>query len=115
MMKKRTYVLIITVLIVIGILFIAQSLQKNGRYIEVKLNNESIGIYSLNENKTYKLNGGNNILIVEDGYAYINSANCPDKICIKQGKINKEGQCITCLPNKITVTVVGGSDIDFIN
>ena len=35
-------------------------------------------------------------------------ANCPDHICVKQGKIHYTGQVITCLPNRLTVTVEGG-------
>ena len=37
-------------------------------------------------------------------------ADCPDKICIDQGRVRYTGQCITCLPNKLTVTVEGGGE-----
>ena len=32
-------------------------------------------------------------------------ANCPDKLCIKQGKIDSNGQKIVCLPNKTVVEI----------
>lgn len=41
-------------------------------------------------------------------------ADCRDKICIKQGKINATGGSIVCLPNKISVTVCGG-DYDVVS
>ena len=32
-------------------------------------------------------------------------ADCPDKLCIKQGKIDSNGQKIVCLPNKTVVEI----------
>lgn len=55
------------------------------------------------------LNNGINILYIKYGYAYMYDADCKDKICIKQGKINVAGQSIVCLPNKISITVCGGN------
>ena len=63
--------------------------------------------YSLSESGRYELNGGTNILVIEDGAACMLEADCPDHICVSQGKVRYAGQCITCLPNKLTVTVYG--------
>ena len=51
-----------------------------------------------------------NLLIIEDGYAYIKEASCPDGLCVHQGKINKSGEMIVCLPNEVVVTVEGPED-----
>ena len=59
-------------------------------------------------NGTFPLNGGSNILIIQDGQAWMSEANCPDLICVRQGKIHYSGQVITCLPNRLTVTIEGG-------
>ena len=40
----------------------------------------------------------------------MSEANCPDHICVRQGKIHYTGQVITCLPNRLTVTIEGGED-----
>ena len=46
-------------------------------------------------------------------------ADCPQisgKKCTAQGKISKEGQTITCSPNKLTVTVYGkDKDVDLVS
>ena len=62
----------------------------------------------LSVNGTFPLNGGSNILIIQDGQAWMSEANCPDLICVRQGKIHYTGQVITCLPNRLTVTIEGG-------
>ena len=111
--KKRIWwdlALILGLLIISGILFLCFTGKETGAYVLVRVDGEETGKYFLNQSGTYKLNGGTNILEIEDGQAYLSEANCPDKICIKMGKINLNGQCITCLPNKLTVTVYGAED-----
>lgn len=66
--------------------------------------------YSLSENGTYPLNGGTNILCIEDGVAFLTDADCPDRLCVLQGKISKTGQVIACKPNRLTVTVYGADE-----
>ena len=41
------------------------------------------------------------------GGASIIASPCPDKLCIHQGHINKIGQTVLCLPEKVLVTVTG--------
>lgn len=58
-----------------------------------------------------------NIVKIEDGYAYMFFADCPDKLCIHQGRIRREGENIVCLPNRVVVSIRGGerSEIDAIS
>lgn len=50
---------------------------------------------------------------VKNGKIRLTNASCPDKICEKTGYIGSPGQSIICVPNKITVAVVGsGESID---
>ena len=103
-------VLILGLLLISGILFLFLSGRKTGAYVIVRVDGEETGRYYLNQSGTYELNGGTNTLVIENGYAYLSYANCPDKICVNMGEIKLNGQCITCLPNKLTVTVHGAED-----
>lgn len=38
---------------------------------------------------------------------WVKDVDCPDKLCQKTGVINKIGQNITCLPNKVTIYFEG--------
>lgn len=43
------------------------------------------------------------------------SAECPDKICVKEGWKMNSGDCITCLPFKTVLTVVkSDSEVDLV-
>ena len=110
-MKKRDIILIASILIVSVALFLIVELTKEeGAGVTVKVDGIEVAEYSLAKNGTYPLNGGTNILVIENGKAYLTDANCPDKLCVHQGKISMTGETITCLPNKLTVTVFGTED-----
>lgn len=81
-----------------------------GAEVIVRVNGQETARYSLSQDGEYPLNGGSNILVIGGGEAWLRDANCPDKLCVRQGKIRLNGQTITCLPNKLTVTVAGGED-----
>lgn len=88
-------------------LYISRMSAHDGSVAVAAVNGQEIGRYPLGTEGEFILNGGTNILIIEDGQAYISEADCPDRLCVNQGKISKTGQTITCLPNRLTVTVEG--------
>ena len=101
-------ILVLSLLLLSGVLYLAlNGGGEEGAYVLVRVDGVDTDRYSLTQNGTYELNGGTNILVIRDGYAMLTDADCPDKLCVKQGKIHITGQCITCLPNKLTVTVYG--------
>ena len=78
--------------------------------VEISLNNHVIhqlDLYKDTEIVIESYKGGTNTLVIEDGYAYITDATCPDKVCIYQGKINRPGEIIVCLPNMMIAKIVG--------
>ena len=105
-MKKKDFILIgIILLIIIASFILVGALSKDGAYVVVRVDGEQVAKYSLQEDGEYQLNGGSNLLRIEQGKAYLIYADCKDKLCVKHGKIDKSGQTITCLPNRLTITV----------
>lgn len=112
-MKKRDLILIGVIVAVILVAFAVQILTvEDGAYVLVRVDGEEVGRYSLNQDGEYELNGGTNVLRIEGGQACLILANCPDHLCVKQGNISKRGETITCLPNRLTVTVYGADEND---
>ena len=108
--KKRLADLgiIFGLLILAGVLFFLYfNKGEEGAGVIVRVDGVEIARYSLSDSGRYELNGGTNILVIENGAACMLEADCPDHICVSQGKVRYAGQCITCLPNKLTVTVYG--------
>ena len=109
-MKKADWILGAAVLAVCAVLFGARLfLQKNGGSVTVELNGSPIGTYALQENREIAVGEGNCVRI-ENGAAYMAEADCPDHLCMKQGKIRRTGEMIVCLPNRVTVQVNEGEE-----
>jgi hypothetical protein len=57
-----------------------------------------------------KLDNGKYIdIVVDKNGAYVSDVICPDKVCQKTGLVDKVGQSIVCLPNKVVVYIEGKS------
>lgn len=60
-----------------------------------------------------KLAGNNYVhVVIENDKVWVDDASCPDKVCVRTGKINKSGQSIVCLPNKTVVYIEGAEKTD---
>ena len=104
MLKKSDTVLIACLLSLAVILFFAFSLfAKSGSTVTVRQDGEIIYEGSLCVDTAIELSG--NTVVIENGYAVMESADCKNQICIASGKISKKGETIVCLPNKVTVQI----------
>ena len=112
---KKEIIIIAALLLsaVISLVFI-NAFAKRGEYAEVRIDGVTAATYRLDTDGVYTLLDGKNVLIIENGYAYMSEADCPDGTCIRTGKISKAGESIVCLPNKISVIIRGGDGADII-
>lgn len=119
-MKKKRWGDVILIAVLLSVALVLFSLfiwnQDSGAGVIVAVDGKEIARYALDADGTYVLNGGTNTLVIENGKAFLSEADCPDHLCVKQGKINGAGQVITCLPNRLTVTVYGqNGDVELIS
>lgn len=80
---------------------------KKGNYVKVIVDKEVKYCYNFNKDAEVVIKDGENVnvLVIENGNAYIKEANCPDKICVGHRKISKTGETIICLPHKLVVEI----------
>ena len=114
--KRKMDIIVIGSLLVVSllVLLIATVTRVPGATVVVEIDGNQVAEYPLDLNGTYTLNGGTNVLVIENGRAYLNYSNCPDHTC-ERSKIQYVGQKIVCLPNLVTVSITGESDdaVDF--
>lgn len=104
--------LLLSLIFLLGIF----STREEGARAVVEIDGREVASYPLDEDGEYVLGGGTNVLVIEDGCAYLSYADCPDHTCVKTGKIRYVGETIVCLPNRLTVTVRGAGDgVDFVS
>jgi hypothetical protein len=98
--------------------------QHKGNIVQVRVDGTIIENLQMTDNLTYEINGvngGTNLLIIQDGEAWVEEASCPDGLCKNMGKISQVGQSVICLPNKVVVEILdkegevsGTPDVDVI-
>ncbi|MGN1171028.1 MAG: NusG domain II-containing protein [Lachnospiraceae bacterium] len=112
--KRNDLILIITVLLAACAFYgLRLFLSRDGSgTVEVYRNKALIASYSLSEDREEVLSydGHFNILVIRDGEAFIRDADCPDRLCVNQGRIYADGQSLICLPHRLTVTIQGGKE-----
>ena len=114
-MKRNDKMLIVITLVIAIIVFLIHNLLggKGADTVTVKVDGKITGTYSLIENQTIEINDGSNILEIKDGIADMIEADCPDKLCVKQKAISKNGESIICLPNEVVVEVKSNEDSEY--
>ena len=115
MKKIINFVFIIAVILIFVIsLVLTNLLKEEGDTVLIYHNSELFKSVPITEN--CEINVGNtNTVVIENGYAYMKSADCPDKTCVHTGKIKDNSRDIICLPNKVRVTVTKKSAIDAVS
>ena len=111
--RKHDIILGLILLSVASILFVMDlthvSSDTGNKKVIVSVDGKKTAEYPLKIDATYELSGsrlGTNTLVIKSGTAYISEANCPDKQCMKQGKISRAGEMLVCLPNRVVVKIV---------
>lgn len=108
-------IIIVAVIIVVALLGVIFVTTAPGETTDVKItvNGEIFKEASLKskEKQVIKINDTNTV-VIENGYVYMQEADCDDQLCVKQGKISNEGESIVCLPNKIVVEIKERADLE---
>ncbi len=102
---KKADILLIAALILLAVFAFAFPFlnSASGSEAVIRLNNEEIHRLNLNENTQIDL--GTNLIKIEKGEVFVESATCPDKVCVHHSPIKNKGDAIICVPNGVVVEV----------
>ena len=104
-------ILIASVLLLsLSVLLIVNLTREPGASARVTVDGRVVADYPLSVDGEYVLNGGSNILVIEGGSAYMKHADCPDGLCVKQRKKSRSGERIVCLPNRVSIEIIGAGE-----
>lgn len=110
-MKKGDVLIIVLVLLLTGVFFALKLLQQPGAKVHITVNGKQT-TYSLSEDHVVELNSinqGQNVVVIKNHEVYMESADCPDKICVRHKAVSKNGESIICLPNEVFVEIESSS------
>lgn len=116
---KNDIILIAVILVIAAIGLLAfLLLSEDGSRAVVTVDGEIIAEYPLDtdiEEIIYSTDGGYNKIVIKDGKVSVESASCPDLICVGHHEISKQGETIVCLPNKLVVSIESSGDEDILS
>lgn len=107
---KRGDLWLIAALLAIGITAacLLPLMLPRGGAVSVERDGRSLGVYPLDTDMRLRLEGegGYNTLVIENGRAYVESADCPKGACVAHAPVSKEGETIICRPHRLVIRVV---------
>lgn len=112
-LRKADLLLLAAALVFGAVLAAVLLLRSPGGTVQVRVAGAVTAGYPLDVDASYTItgvNGGTNLLVIEDGAARIEEASCPDGVCVHTGRIRRNGQSIVCLPNQVVVEIVSDTE-----
>lgn len=112
MFKKGDIVIIVTILLVSAftMYLTVYGGRSSEKIIEVVHNNEVAASYRIDDSFEGRYDffdgeGGHEVYWIHDGGVEVIESNTPQKICVKMGFIDQDGQMIVALPHRMYITV----------
>ena len=89
--KKKDLILTAVIIVIAIVMYIImnQMQSDNGEIVKITVDGNVYGTYSLTKNQEIeiKTDKGKNIVWIHDNCVEMKEADCPDKYCVKQGKL----------------------------
>ena len=107
-MKKRDCILIAGLILVSLIAILFMRPDQKGGFAYIYRGDKLYGTYDLSEDKIIKIvndDGTTNEIGISDGSVCMLSAGCPNKLCVRSGRISLDKECICCAPEGILIVV----------
>ncbi len=114
---RDAFVIAAALLIAAAVFLLTLPKANEGRlYAEISRNGEVLASLPLDADAEYTVNGDyENVVTIANGSAFFSSATCPNEDCVHAGRLTKAGQLAVCLPNGVTLRIVGAeADVDAI-
>ncbi|MEG2583934.1 MAG: NusG domain II-containing protein [Oscillospiraceae bacterium] len=107
-MKNKFFIILFSIILTACILVIilSKNINQDSKFANIYQEGKLVNTIDLNSVvNEYDIKVSENIVHVEHGKISMSSASCPDKLCVKQGKIENGVYPIVCLPNKIVIEI----------
>ena len=109
--RKKDWMLLVFLLAAAALLALCLALfTRTGERVTVYVDGRQQEVHALQEDGTFLIQdgaGNENLVVIENGTVRVEEANCPDRLCVRQGRISRSGVSIICLPHRVVVAVEG--------
>ena len=103
------WVTIIASALLIGYLFQTLWSHQHAAKVQIRLGNKIYATYSLNQQRTVHVHGplGDAEIHIAQGKVRFARSPCRNQYCVHQGWLSHTGQVAICLPNQLSLELIG--------
>ncbi len=115
LITKNDTLLIVFLALVIAVSFLLKGFSDESLVAEIYYDGEIVETVNLAEREEKRIVTGENssvVVVARDGKIYFEKSPCPDKVCIKSGELDKNGDFASCLPEKVVIKVSSSESKD---
>lgn len=111
---RKSDIIIILVCLLTALIFFLPSLFSSDDKLTavIMADGETVKEIILTEStdETFSIDGV--VIKAEGRNIYFKDSNCPDKVCVRSGKLDSKGESAACVPNRVSVYIKGSDNFD---
>ena len=91
---------------------------EQGSKLKIRQGDKIIGTYDLNQTRDLHIHGalGDSLISIVQGKVRFKQSPCRNQYCVHQGWLSRAGQVAICIPNQISLQLIGAkSSYDSLN
>lgn len=94
---------------------LTRAMTKAGRFVQIETDGQVFRVVDLAADQIIEVPGPLGVTVVEirDKAVLITASPCPEKICIRSGRMRVTGQLLACLPNKVVIRLIGDDEQEY--
>lgn len=110
--KKKDYIIILLLLATAGLLYFFNQWNAKDKAVvaEIYVESEKVQTIVMDDvaDRTFSIQERPEIVfhLYDDGSIAFESSDCPDKVCVRSGKLHLAGQSAACLPNGVIIKII---------
>ena len=107
-MKKRDIILVAVMILISLIAALLKKKKKKGDTVEIYKDNLLYGSYPLESDTIIRIDdpeGYDNVIEISNARVRMAEADCPQRLCVSCGWMDKSGESICCAPSRLLVMI----------
>lgn len=113
-MIKKADILLFIIIVVVGLVLSIWCFTagESGSQVDIAVGGHLYATYDLAKDQVITVNEAShtNKIIIKDGKVSMGFSDCKGQDCVHHQSISKTNETITCLPNKVMVTISGDQE-----
>lgn len=114
---KKSDLFIICIFLLIALVVFLPTLSEKDKTLTavITADGEAVTEIRLSDNTEEEIKINDTVIKINGKSVFFAESNCPDKVCIRTGKLDSHGDSSACVPNKISIYIKGEKTEDDID